>query len=125
MTEVLLQRLTALGIAVRIDGDSLKVADPRGALTDELRAAIRENKQAFLDHIRIHEMELNLQAWTDDTRAVLDSEDWQMWTSACRTSWRESKQWILELDGIPDDRAAKAMEWLDERVPGLPTREPP
>lgn len=45
----LLQRLKAAGVALRTDGETLKVNAPRGALTAQLRAEIAEHKADLIE----------------------------------------------------------------------------
>ncbi len=48
----LLDRLRALGVEVRAEGDKLRYRAPAGVLTPDLRQAIREHKAALLELLR-------------------------------------------------------------------------
>src|SRR6218665_303519 len=45
-------RLRAAGISIWLEGDALKFSAPRGALTPELREALKSNKAAIVEFLR-------------------------------------------------------------------------
>jgi len=51
----LIEMLKAAGCRLQADGDQLRVQDPERNLTDDLRAAIRQHKEALLTLLELYE----------------------------------------------------------------------
>ena len=54
-TQNLLERLQKQGIELKVDDDNLRYVAPKGALTDELRQAIKAHKAELIERLRPRE----------------------------------------------------------------------
>jgi len=51
----LVDALLAMGVAIEVDGEALRYHAPRGAMTPEVKRAMRENKAELLELLRSDE----------------------------------------------------------------------
>jgi hypothetical protein len=92
----LVDTLRARGWGFAIDGDGLRVRSPRGALTDELRQAIRAEKAAIVTILAAEQQRARMPLQGDDLVAV------KVWSEVLQEA-----VWVVA-EGVPID------EYLDD-----------
>jgi hypothetical protein len=85
----LVNTLRAQGWAFAIDGAGIRVRSPRGALTDDLRQAIRAEKAAILRILAVEQQRAQMPLQGDDLVAV------KVWSEALQAAI-----WVVA-DGVP------------------------
>jgi TubC N-terminal docking domain len=85
----LVNTLRAQGWALAIDGAGIRVRSPRGALTDDLRQAIRAEKAAILRILAVEQQRAQMPLQGDDLVAV------KVWSEALQAAI-----WVVA-DGVP------------------------
>lgn len=81
--EQLISELRSKGISVRVDGNELAIRAPKGTMTAQLTAQLRENKSALIDYLRAaqtqHQAPAKVSLSTQDNRDQLSDSQRRIW----------------------------------------------